>query len=246
MTASTFENTASRLSWAKLLRAAGGAQCVGLTVAALVLGDAEAAAIAVATLVGLLLLRFRGGTLGAVFLGLVFADTAFFTGAAALTNLLDRAAPLATIGPGALTAIALPGLAASVASVVRRGRASATSRSAGIVALIAVGALLAIGAVSIVTGGGGSTAGPEVLRLEVKSARFSESQLTATGRTVTVRVTNHDLFWHTFTIAELGIDLKLPVGGEKELTFTAPPGAYTYVCAVPGHATFMRGTLTVR
>src|SRR6266511_4168634 len=140
MTASTFENTASRLSWAKLLRAAGGAQCVGLTVAA----------------------------------------------------------------------------------------------------------LLAIGAVSIVTGGGGSTAGPEVLRLEVKSARFSESQLTATGRTVTVRVTNHDLFWHTFTIAELGIDLKLPVGGEKELTFTAPPGAYTYVCAVPGHATFMRGTLTVR
>ena len=80
----------------------------------------------------------------------------------------------------------------------------------------------------------------------MKSARFSESQLTATGRAVTVRVTNHDLFWHTFTISELGIDLKLPVGGEKELTFTAPPGAYTYVCAVPGHATFMRGTLTVR
>jgi plastocyanin len=62
---------------------------------------------------------------------------------------------------------------------------------------------------------------------------------------VTVAVTNHDLFWHTFTIAALGIDLRVPVGDEKSVTFTAAPGTYQYICGVPGHASFMHGVLTV-
>jgi plastocyanin len=245
MTAITARRTWEGLSWRRLLRIGAAAQCLGLLLAALVLRDGEAAAIGAATLVGLLLLRFRGGTLGAIVLGLVFADTAFFTGAASLANLQDRAAPWATIGPGILAAIALPGLVAAGVSVLRRDRSIAPSKSAGILTFVALAGLAVIAVASIVTAGGASAAGPEVLRLEVNGARYSRSELTASGRTVTVRVTNHDLFWHTFTIGELGVDVKLPVGGEKEVTFTAAPGTYTYVCGVPGHATFMRGTLTV-
>ena len=246
MTARAIERATYGLPWTTLMRVAGAAQVVGLAAAALALGDTEAAAIGIATLVGLVLLRFRGGTLGVVVLGLVFADTAFFTGAAALANLFGRAAPAATIGPGALAALALPGLVASVASLVRRAHASMSSRSATAVAVAAVGALLVLGAISLRTGNGVTAAGADILRLEVSGARYSVNALSATGGTVTVQVTNHDLFWHTFTIAELGVDVKLPVGGEQQVTFTAAPGTYTYICSVPGHAAFMHGTLTVR
>jgi hypothetical protein len=34
----------------------------------------------------------------------------------------------------------------------------------------------------------------------------------------------YDLFWHTFTIDELDVDLEAPLGGTREATFTAPPG----------------------
>ncbi len=57
-----------------------------------------------------------------------------------------------------------------------------------------------------------------------------------------MQVTTHNLLWHTFTIGELGVDLKLPVGGDKQVTFTAAPGTYTYICFVLVHAAFMQGT----
>lgn len=240
-----FERRAATMSWARLLRAAGAGQCVGLGVAALVLGDAEAAAIGVATLAGLFLLRFRRGTIGTIVLALMFADTGFFTGAAALTNLVDRADPAVTIGPGALAAIALPGVVAAAMCLLRGGHAAAPSRLAMAAPFVAVAAFAALGIDALV-------AGPEVsatsatLRLEMKSVSYSTAQLDAAAGTVTVRVTNHDLFWHTFTIPELGVDLKVPVGGRKEITFNAPPGAYAYLCSVPGHAAQMHGTLTVR
>src|SRR6266545_5102322 len=226
MAAIALERRIARMSWAALLRAAGAAQCVGLGVAALVLGDAEAAAIGVATLVGLLLLRFRGGTIGTVVLALTFADTGFFTGAAALTNLADHSEPLATIGPGALAAIALPGLVAAAVCGLQRGRAAAPSRLAIAAAVLAVAAFGAVGVDALVAGPEASVTG-SALRLEMKSVSYSTAQLDAVAGTVTVRVTNHDLFWHTFTIPDLGVDLKVPVGGRKEVTFTAPPGSYT-------------------
>lgn len=246
MTAIALERSVAGLSWQALLRIAALGQFLALAGAAIVLRDAEAAAIAVATLVGLLVLRFRGGTIGAIILGLVFADTAFFTGAAALTNLVDQAVPLAVIGPGALASIAMPGLVASVIAALRRSRASTPSRFAMMVPLLAVAGFAAVSVEALATGAEASAPASTVLQLEMQNVSYSLTQLEATGGTVTVRVTNHDLFWHTFTIAELGIDLKVPVGGHKEITFAAPPGAYTYLCSVPGHAAQMHGTLTVR
>jgi plastocyanin len=262
MTAIAMDRPVGDLSWGTLLRVAAGAQSLGLGVAAVMLGDAEAGAIAVATIVMLVLQRFRGRT-GAVLLGLLFADTAFFTGAAALSNLLDRATPQATIGPAALAAIALAGVAASIASVWQGRRAVSPGRSTTTMAFLITAAFAIIAIASVVStrgaAGGGDAlpsqaplpqAGPHpaaasIQRLEIKGARYSTDALTATSGTVTVAVTNHDLFWHTFTIGELGVDLRVPVGDEKSVTFTAAPGMYTYVCAVPGHASFMHGVLTV-
>ena len=64
---------------------------------------------------------------------------------------------------------------------------------------------------------------------------------------VTVAVRNRDLFWHTFTIDRLGVEVRSPVGRLRTATFEARPGRYSFYCAIPGHATLgMRGTLTVR
>lgn len=50
---------------------------------------------------------------------------------------------------------------------------------------------------------------------------------------VTVGLANQDLFWHTFTIEELGVDLPVPVGASLTVTFDASPGNYRFICPDP-------------
>jgi len=70
--------------------------------------------------------------------------------------------------------------------------------------------------------------------------------LQASSGQVTVAVRNRDLFWHTFTIDALGVDVRAPVGQLRSATFEARPGTYSFYCRIPGHATLgMRGTVTV-
>jgi uncharacterized cupredoxin-like copper-binding protein len=58
---------------------------------------------------------------------------------------------------------------------------------------------------------------------------------------------NHDLFWHTFTSDELGVDLKVPMSASQQIQFTAGPGVYHFHCTIPGHDLLgMTGTLTVQ
>jgi plastocyanin len=255
MTAIAIERPVPSLSWGALLRIAAALQALGLGMAAGTLGDAEAGAIAIATIVMLVIQRFRR-TAGAVLLALLFADTAFFTGAAAFSNLLDRAVPSATIGPASLAAIALLGLLASVATLWQRRKAPSSTRATVVIAFAMATALVVVAITSLASSRGAAGVESDIVRpapgpaparmhLEIKGARYSTDSLTATSRTVTVAVTNHDLFWHTFTIGALGVDLRVPVGDEKSVTFTAAPGTYEYICGVPGHASFMRGVLTV-
>jgi plastocyanin len=71
--------------------------------------------------------------------------------------------------------------------------------------------------------------------------------LEARAGEVTVALRNRDLFWHTFTVDALGVDVRSPVGRLRTATFEARAGRYSYYCAIPGHAALgMRGTLTVR
>jgi hypothetical protein len=47
-----------------------------------------------------------------------------------------------------------------------------------------------------------------VVAIEARSAAYSTSSLAAPVGQVTVVLTNHDLFWHTFTIDQLHVDLE--------------------------------------
>jgi uncharacterized cupredoxin-like copper-binding protein len=82
--------------------------------------------------------------------------------------------------------------------------------------------------------------------VKIHNAAYSSTNISATSRQVTLYVTNDDLFWHTVTIDQLGVELHLPVGSHRRITFTAPPGTYTLYCRIPGHRqTGMQGTITL-
>jgi plastocyanin len=85
------------------------------------------------------------------------------------------------------------------------------------------------------------------LRLSARDTAFSPDHLLAPAGLVTIRLTNHDLFWHTFTVRGLGADSKVPVGGTRRVTFRAQRGTYQFVCRIPGHKQAgMQGTLIVQ
>jgi plastocyanin len=111
---------------------------------------------------------------------------------------------------------------------------------AGLLAVIVIGGLLA---------GGGTRprSRPGDLVLQADNTAFSRSRLEAHRQNIVIVLANHDLFWHTFTIDSLDVDLKVPVEGERTVAFSAPPGRYQFYCRIPGHSSAgMRGTLIVR
>lgn len=108
--------------------------------------------------------------------------------------------------------------------------------------------------------------GPQPVSLNftgTDSFEFNPRTATAqTGSEVTVTLDNTGILEHSWTLVGQGVDPLtateadvlgsagsgvVPGGGNSTFTFTAPaPGAYIYVCTVPGHAAGgMVGTLTV-
>jgi heme/copper-type cytochrome/quinol oxidase subunit 2 len=50
-------------------------------------------------------------------------------------------------------------------------------------------------------------------------------------------IKNRDLTMHTFTIEELGVDVKVVPGAEKLIVLSSPPaGRYMYMCTISNHA----------
>lgn len=237
-----------RFTWRALLRLAALADAIALGAASIILRDPEPLVLGVVALIGLVLLRYRGGLAGIVLLGLLFADVTFWMLAGTASHLITRQGVLALAIPAALTAISLAGLVAAVAAVVRRSVPEAGGRTAPVMGLATVAFFALVLAAGLVRGPGEPPTRAGEIRLETANSTFSSMDLVADRGDVTIRMANTDLFWHTFTIDELGVDLKVPVGGEQAITFTALPGAYSFYCAVPGHDALlrMRGTLTVR
>ncbi|MGI8873369.1 MAG: cupredoxin domain-containing protein, partial [Egibacteraceae bacterium] len=54
-----------------------------------------------------------------------------------------------------------------------------------------------------------------------------------------------DLYAHTFTVDELGVNQTLVADQSARVEITAAPGEYRYYCAIPGHE-FMEGTRLVQ
>jgi plastocyanin len=250
MTTIPISLAANRLNWPTLLRLAAVGDLILLLTIMVGLHDLLALALAIIVLLGLALLRFRGGLPGTIILALVFADLTIYTLTGAVSNARHNEDLLDLILPASLAALSMAGLVAAAAILARRRNLVLSERAAPVVALAAVAFFVLLVAAGLVASNG---VRPEQavsrtdLALETVNMAYSATELAADAGQVTVSLANHDLFWHTFTIDELNVDLQAPVRGERQVTFTAEPGTYPFYCAIPGHALLgMEGTLTIR
>jgi len=228
-----------RLPWRRLLTLTAAAALVAILVVAAVLSDPEAAAIGVGFGIGWALLRWRRGLAGRILLGLLFVDVLAWMSLGAITNIRGGETLGAVVVPALLTGISVTGLIATVAE----GRVTARWAPGGAAALGAVIVVAATAAAAVAPAAATTAADARVVSEKVA---FDTAALDVEAGEVTVELVNRDLFWHTFTVDELGVDLAVPVNGGRQATFDAPPGTYRFYCRIPGHETRMVGTLTVR
>jgi len=240
--------TSSALDWHGLLRAAAGVTFALLVLAAIVLRDVEAAAVAAGVGLGFGLLHLRRGLAGQVVLALLFTNVLFWMSLGAASNLVAGDGFVAQVFPAALTASTATGLAAVMAVLAgRRGRKpsetaplrAAIGGSQLLIAFLLAGAL---------TGGWDGAPGEDVdVAVVAQNVAFAPDTLTAEAGDIAVSVANQDLFWHTFTIEDLDVNLNVPVNGERRTVFDAAPGTYRVICRIPGHeGAGMVATLEVR
>jgi len=103
-------------------------------------------------------------------------------------------------------------------------------------------------------GGGESAAGGpgETLQLTADAAAlaYDTTELTSKPGKVTIDLTNESPIQHDVAIDKDGEEIaasELIGEGETSVTAELEPGAYTFLCTVPGHAAAgMEGTLTVQ
>ena len=112
-------------------------------------------------------------------------------------------------------------------------------------AAVALGALVVVAAAAAVALTPAASTIAADVRVVSEDVAFDATALDVDAGQITVELVNRDLFWHTFTIDELGVDLAVPVNGDRQATFEAGPGTYRFYCRIPGHETRMVGTLTV-
>lgn len=88
----------------------------------------------------------------------------------------------------------------------------------------------------------------ETITVVSREFLFSPSEITLRpGDTVNIELENQGHMFHTFTIGELGFDLRAQSGDTIVGALTANrPGTYEFICAVPEHAEMgMRGQIVV-
>ena len=229
-----------------MVQVAAVIETVLLFAAGAYLRDAEALGFAVVVLLTLAWIFLRPGRIIPVIVrSLIFADVAIWMVPAAFTNAVNHGSVVSILLPGALGTSAVVGLIAAAGFLLSRGNQAAGSRIARGVAALALAIILALGGVAAATASSATLSG-KALVVSATNARFSATTLTADHGTVTIDFTNNDLFWHTFTVPALGIDIRTPVKGHGQVSVKVQPGSYEFFCAIPGHKSIgMRGTLTV-
>ena len=236
------------MTWLRLMGGAAIIEAGLLLVTGVSLGDSETLAfgVVVAATTGWFL--WRPGRAPALIRSLVFIDVLFFMATATVANLTTHESLGAVTLPMALAVTSATGLVATAGYLFRGAAPTATRKGPALVVIAALVLCAAVIGVTMAgTAGGSQQALNGDLKLSAHSAKFSTTTLTASPGQIAIYATNNDLFWHTVTINELGVDVRIPVKGHRRITFTAAPGTYTFYCAIPGHAGIgMKGTLTVR
>jgi plastocyanin len=233
--------------WFWLVQVAAAVETGLLFAAGAYLRDAEALTFAFVVLGTLGWIFFRPGRIVPVVVRtLIFADVAIWMVPAAFTNAVNHSSLGSILLPGALGTAAVVGLISAGGFLVSRGNQAAGGRVARGVAALAVALILAIAGVAAATASNTAPSGNAIV-VAATNARFSATTITAGHGTVTVEFTNNDLFWHTFTVPALGVDIRTPVKGHGQVSFSAAPGSYEFFCAIPGHKSIgMRGTLIIQ
>jgi uncharacterized cupredoxin-like copper-binding protein len=235
------------LTWRRLVAVAVAGDLVLLLTQGVARQDREALAVAAAMLLGAGLLRLGGGLVGLGLLCLSFANLELWMLPAALSNAGQRQGLVSILLPATLAAISLAGLVACLAAIAHRRERAAGSGAAGRTGLVAVGVVVVALLVAAAAGPGPARPAPTgALALNLSNTSFRPAAVSVASGQVTIELTNHDLFWHSFTIDQPAVNIDVPVGGARRVSFTAPPGSYQFYCRVPGHRQAgMVGTLRV-
>lgn len=199
-----------------------------------------------------LVVATRRPLLGGLALGVLLLDVAAWMGLAFVSHLGNADPTAAVLISALLVTSSSVGFAALVVSLGERldhDDAPQTSRRPRPSLGAGFGLLWGLAAVAVVAAAPSMVAvpkgGPGRLVVGIRNSRFTTEGLAAKAGRVTLVVANPDLFWHTFTVPDLDIDVTVPVGSVRETTATLPVGEYQYVCRVPGHSR-MLGVLVVR
>ena len=228
--------------WRRFLTRIGFVTTASVAIVAFALSDLEAVAVAAGLGAGTFVVGTRRPRLGAAILLVISAVTSFFMSTAAFTNARAGSAVSATALSAGLAALTVATLIGAIGFFAAR---STTPMGRPGVAL-GVAAVLFGGLMGLRLSGGTAEAAASDIALTAENVAFSDSFLAATAGEVTVTLGNEDLFWHTFTIDELGVDLRVPVGAALSASFEAPPGEYEFYCGIPGHPEAgMVGTLEI-
>jgi uncharacterized cupredoxin-like copper-binding protein len=84
------------------------------------------------------------------------------------------------------------------------------------------------------------------IEMKMKKVKFVPDSIEVSRGSAQIVVKNSDVFLHTFTLDDAGIDVKLTPGSEKIFDLgSLSAGTYVFRCAIFGHDD-MVGTLTVR
>jgi plastocyanin len=235
------------LGWRRLTVVAALADAVVLFGYGLTRGDRESLGFAVIMLVGLGLLRVGRGLLGLLVMAALFVNIQFWMFPAANGNATYRVGLVDLLIPGALVAFSLAGLIGAVGAIIHLRDPAAGRAAAGPTGILAVVFIFAsLGLVWAMTDAKAQVAPEGASEVQTVNVAFVPKSFEVRSGKVTLAVRNRDLFWHTFTIDALKVDVRAPVGRLRAVTFEAKPGTYTYYCRIPGHATLgMRGTLRV-
>jgi plastocyanin len=235
------------VGWLHLLVAAACITIGSFMIAMTIAGSIEGFFLAMAApiVIGLLLIR-RWRRTGIVVLGVVLLAE-LLSSAPFLADALAHPETPGDFLPLALFTLATFGGSIAAVPALRQARqpVAGSSRSATVVAGVAVLIMVAASAISVVAAGrvGSVTAQPGDIELTAKDFQFDSRTITADDGTVAVTVTNEDPIRHTFTIDELGVDLNVPPGTTQRVRFTADAGTYPFYCTPHPD---MAGDVTVR
>jgi plastocyanin len=241
------EQQRAGLTWRHLLRYAAIADLIVMAIVGIALRDKEALGFAGAILIGILFLEIRSGIAGMIMLAVLTLDAAVFMLPAAASNSTHRGGFVDLLIPLSLGVISVSGFFASVGSILRHRKGS-SSRSAAVIVQV----MVAVFIVALIAGTVSQRASKAEaaragdVRVEMRNTAFLQTTLEAQVGSISVAVANHDLFWHTFTVDALHVNVDVPIGADRRVTFEAPRGRYEFYCRVPGHrAAGMHGTLIV-